>query len=220
MAVEAGSDVSKRVMRAAKRLFFAKGFTKTPLRAIANEAGTSESGVLRLYHSKNGLLRAVYASCWAEINDHLDGVVTLAAEEDPDPRHLLIAVMRAVLEGYQAHPQMNIFLLTHFGFRESMGLSPEEGVDPAIDLAVKQEYHRYLGRVHDLSDAVAKSRPALARAGVTQVALAEIFTSIIYGIQTSWIMAEEEQDPTQPQVTIEEALAAMRFFLYPETLSS
>ena len=69
MMVDAGSDVSQRVMRAAKQLFFAKGFAGTPLRAIATEAGTSESGVLRLYHSKNGLLRAVYASCWAEINE-------------------------------------------------------------------------------------------------------------------------------------------------------
>ena len=85
MAVDAGSDVSQRVMRAAKQLFFAKGFAGTPLRAIANEAGTSESGVLRLYHSKNGLLRAVYASCYAEINDHVDAAVAAAAEMNPDP---------------------------------------------------------------------------------------------------------------------------------------
>ena len=63
MVVDAGQTFRNACMRAAKQLFFAKGFAGTPLRAIANEAGTSESGVLRLYHSKNGLLRAVYASC-------------------------------------------------------------------------------------------------------------------------------------------------------------
>jgi AcrR family transcriptional regulator len=220
MAVEAGSDVSQRVMRAAKQLFFAKGFAKTSLRAIANEAGTSESGVLRLYHSKNGLVRAVYASCYAEINDHVEAALARAALDDPDPRHLLIEVARTVLNGYQADPQMNAFLLSHFGFRDSMGLGPEEGVDPAIDREVKQEYHRYLDRIHELSQAVTTNRPGLAGTGVTRVALAEIFTSIIYGIQTSWIMAEEEQDPTRPRVTVDEAVAAMRFFLYPETVSS
>lgn len=215
--VEAGSDVSQRVMRAAKQLFFAKGYAKTPLRAIANEAGTSESGVLRIYHSKNGLLRAIYASCYRDINDRVDQAIATAAEKDPDPRNLLLEVTRTVLEGYQAEPLKNVFLLSHFGFRESMGLSPEEGVDPDVDAAVKREYHRYLNRIHGLCEAVATRWPALAQAGVTQVALSEIVTSVIYGIQTSWYMAEEEQDPAQPRVTIDEALSAMRFFMYPTT---
>lgn len=204
-------------MRAAKQLFFAKGYAKTPLRAIANEAGTSESGVLRIYHSKNGLLRAIYASCYRDINDRVDQAIAAAAEKDPDPRNLLLEVTRTVLEGYQAEPLKNVFLLSHFGFRESMGLSPEEGVDPDVDAAVKREYHRYLDRIHGLCEAVATRWPALAQAGVTQVALSEIVTSVIYGIQTSWYMAEEEQDPAQPRVTIDEALSAMRFFMYPTT---
>ena len=48
--------------------------------------------------------------------------------------------------------------------------------------------------------------PALADAGVTPLALGEILISIIYGIQTSWRLAELEQDPTKPQVTADEAL--------------
>lgn len=219
MPVETGSEVSQRILGAAKQLFFAKGFAKTPLRAIANEAGTSESGVLRIYHSKNGVLRAVYASCWAEINDHVERAMVVAAEQDPDPRYLLVQLMRAILEGYQSDPQMNMFLLSHFGFRETTGLSPEEGIDPSIDLAVRQEYRRYLNRIGDLSDAVARKWPYLGQRGVTPVALTHMITSIIYGIQTSWYMAEEEQGTTEPQVTMEEALAGMRFLLYPEKLA-
>jgi AcrR family transcriptional regulator len=215
VAVEAGSDVSQRIMRAAKQLFFAKGFARTSLRAIANQAGTSESGILRHYHSKNGLLRAVYADCWGEINDHVDATVAGVAQSDSSPRTLLLAVMRTVLEGYQADPEKNVFLLSHFGFQDSMGLSPDSGVEPATDAAVKREYHRYLDRIQSLCGAVSDSWPALAQRGVTRVALAEIFTSIIYGIQTSWYMAEEEQNATQPRVTVDEAVAAMRFFLYP-----
>ena len=220
MAVEPGTDVSLRIMRAAKQLFFAKGFANTSLRAIATEAGTSESGVLRIYQSKNGLLRAVYASCYTEINDHVDAAIAAAAERDADPRNLLLEVMRAVLDGYQADPAKNTFLLSHFGFRDSMGLSPESDVDPVIDAAVRQEYHRYLDRIHSLCAGVAGDWPALAEAGVTKAALAEIVTSVIYGVQTGWYMADEEQDTAQPRVTIDEALAVMKFFLFPETATN
>jgi AcrR family transcriptional regulator len=220
VAVEGGSDLPQRIMSAAKDLFFVKGFAKTSLRAIASQAGTSESGILRIYQSKNGLLRAVYASCYGEINDHVDTALAAAAERDSDPRSLLLELMRAVLEGYQADPPKSIFLLSHFGFRETMGLSVEDGVDPAVDAAVRREYSRYLGRIRDLSEGVFERWPVLAASGVTCVALQEVFTSIIYGIQTSWFMAEEDPVRSQPQVTIEEAEAAMRFFLYPETLAS
>ncbi len=217
--MDGGSDVSQRILSSAKRLFIAKGFAKTPLRAIANEAGTSESGVLRIYQSKNGVLRAVYASCWDEINGRIEESMAVAAQQDSDPRSLLIQLLRAVLENYQADPAMNIFMLSHFGFRDTMGLSPDAEVDPNVDAAVREGYHVYLGRIRGLCDQVAEGWPALGRAGVTSAALAEFVTSIIYGIQTSWFMAEEEQDSPQPRVSIDEAAAALKFFLYPEMLA-
>ncbi len=215
MPVEAGSDVSERIMRAAKDLFFARGFGRTALRTIANEAGTSESGVLRIYGSKSGLLRAVYASCWAEINDRVDETMA-AVVEDPDPCRHLVELMRAIWQVYQENPPMVTFMLSHFGFRETSGLSPLEDIDPRIDEEVRHEYHRYLNRIHDACHAVIESRPALARAGVAPAALGHVFISIIYGIQISWFMAQQEEGTTLPQVTMDEALTAVKFFLSPE----
>jgi AcrR family transcriptional regulator len=217
--VETGSDVSQRVLRAAKQLFFVRGFFNTPLRAIANEAGTSESGVLRIYHSKTGLLRAVYAECWSDVNAGIDQALSIAAERDPDPRNLLLVVMRTVLEHYQDDPPLMNFMLSHFGFNETTGLSTDEGIDPSVDSRVRDEYHRYLERIHGLCGAVVKSRPELRGAGVTAAALGHIFTSIIYGIQAGWYMASQEPGGTTPGVTIEEVLATTKFFLYPETLA-
>ena len=219
MMVDSGSDLSQRIMRAAKELFFARGFANTSLRAIANEAGTSESGVLRIYGSKDGLLRAVYASCWTEINTRVDEAMAAAAKDDPDPRNLLLQLTRAVWQGYQDDPQTRVFVINHFGSRETTGLRSLENVDPSIDEKVRWEYHHYLTRIHDLCEAVVESQPSLARAGVTSVALGHVFTSIIHGIQAGWNAAAQEDEPVV-QVTMEEALTTARFFLYPETLAS
>lgn len=219
MPAETGSDVSLRIMRAAKQLFFARGFADTPLRGIATEAGTSESGVLRIYGSKNGVLRAVYASCWAEINDHVEQALAAAAQKDPDPRNLLLELMRAVFQKYQADPAMMTFMLSAFGFRDTTGLSVDTGVDPSIDQQVRDEYHRYLNRIHGLCAAVVAARPDLTRAGVTPAAVGHVFTSVIYGTQAGWYMAQQEQGEPVPNVTVEETLAAARFFLYPERVA-
>ncbi len=218
MPVDSGSDVSQRIMRAAKELFFAKGYASTSLRAIAGEAGTSESGVLRIYGSKGGLLRAVYASCWAEINDRVDEAMIVAERDDPDPRNLLFELIRTVWQEYQEDPHKMIFMLSHFGFRDTSGLEETEGIDPAIDERVKQEYRRYLRRAHDLCAAVADSRPALAETGVTSTALAHMFVAIIFGIQTSWYMGDLEEQLLIPRITLDEALAVARSFVYPELL--
>jgi AcrR family transcriptional regulator len=203
-------------MRSARELLFTRGFANTALRAIASDAGTSESGVLRVYGSKSGLLRAVYGSCWAEINARIDRAMQTAIKEDPDPRNLLLQLMRAVWQGFQEDPRMTTFMVSHFGFRETAGLGPTDGVESAIDEGLKEEYHRYLNRIHKLCDEVANSRPAFTQAGITPAALGHIFISIVHGIQTSWYMAWQDQDTVRPQATMDEALAVVRFFLYPE----
>lgn len=209
-----GSDLSQRILRAAQRLFFARGYANTQLRAIATEAGTSESGILRVFHSKRGLLCAVYGSCWADINDHVDEAMAAAVERDADPRNLLVELTRTVLEFYEADPLRMTFLCGHFGFRETTGLGQPDGVDSDIDAQVRTEYHRYLRRIRELCAEVVDLHSRFAQSGVGANVLGEFVTSIIYGIQTSWYMADEEPGMAEPTVTIEEVLATMRMFLY------
>jgi len=220
MRPENGSDLSQRILRAAEDLFFAKGYANTQLRAIARSAGSSESGILRLFHSKNGLIRAVYVSCWKQLNDQIDSAVAAAAAVDPDPRNLLLALARAVLQGYEENPAMFGFLISHFGIRDTNGLTASDSVDPEIDAEVRRQYHRYLDRIDQLCSAVAAGRPALAAAGVTSGVIAEMLTSVLYGIQTGWHMAELEKDPTSQRIATEDVLAALRFFLYPDQITT
>ena len=213
-------DTSQRVVQAAKRLFFARGYSSTSLRAIARDAGTSESSVLRIYYSKNGLLRAVYAECWAEVNAHVDSAISAAAARDVSPSNLLIELVRSVLELYQSDPAMMEFLLTHFGFDESLGgLNICEDIDPSIDSRVRREYHSYLERIQVLCEEFLQTRPDLRQMGVTTRALGHVFTSIIFGIQASWHMASLEPELTTPSTApVDEILIIARALVAPETL--
>jgi AcrR family transcriptional regulator len=214
MPGETRSDVAQRVLEAARQVFFARGFHNSSLRAIAKRAGTSESGVLRFYHGKVHLLQCVYASCWAEINGRLDKAIAVAAAEDPDPRSVLIQVMRASLDDYRAPEPMMHFMLTTFGFQDTAGNGADEDLDSDADLQVRQEYRRYLTRIHDLCEAVVAAQPAVAQAGLSGVALAQVFLAMINGIQGGWYAALLEPGLDWPQLSTEEALSAMRLLLY------
>jgi AcrR family transcriptional regulator len=106
--VEPRLDLSLRILRAARELFFTRGFARTQLRTIASKAGTSESGVLRVYGSKSLLLRAVCESCWEEVNAELDRALKEKAARDDDPRSLLVEVMRTVRAREQGYDDFSV----------------------------------------------------------------------------------------------------------------
>jgi AcrR family transcriptional regulator len=214
--VDEGSELSQRILRAATHLFFAHGYVDTSLRAIATEAGTSESGIFRIYRSKGGLLRAVYASLWTEVNTRIDEAMAQAAQRDPSAENLLLELTRVTLEYYQAEPAKMEFIMSHFGSYETAGLGPPKDVDPKVDVQLRHEYHRYLRRISDLCDALVSQRPRLGAAGITSSTLGHFAISVIHGIQTSWFMADQEWEAAETKVTIDEVLGAMRFFLYAD----
>lgn len=65
------SDTSSsrdRLLQAAKRLFAAHGYEQTATSAIAREAGTSESQLMRYFGGKVGLLQALFDAAWVDLN--------------------------------------------------------------------------------------------------------------------------------------------------------
>lgn len=91
----------ERLLQAAKRLFAAQGYEQTATSAIAREAGTSESQLMRYFGGKVGLLEALFDDAWDELNlrvaravngshGHADAIVevmqamTTALARDPD----------------------------------------------------------------------------------------------------------------------------------------
>src|SRR5215210_8873056 len=78
-----------RLLRAAKRLFALQGYEQTATSAIARDAGTSESQLMRYFGGKIGLLDALFNEAWAEINQRLRKV----AHDSTSSREGIVAVL-------------------------------------------------------------------------------------------------------------------------------
>ena len=209
------SDVPQKILQAARKLFFEHGYAKTQLRVIASKAGTSESGVLRIFESKMFLLRAVCDACWAEINEEVEKKLAIASQHDSDPRNLLLEIMRAVLHMAQNNKPMMTFLYTHFASPEAIGYVPQNaGYDAPNLSSVGKEFQRYYDRIEKLCVAAVESNPGFKPAGVTPQAVQVFVQAGIYGIQASWYIVEQGQMPDSSKISIDEMVACLRCFLY------
>jgi len=63
-----------RILLAAKRLFAESGYENTSTVAIARDAGTSESQLMKHFGSKQGLLVAIFDRGWASIGERIKAI--------------------------------------------------------------------------------------------------------------------------------------------------
>src|SRR5208337_2079541 len=80
-----------RILMAAKRLFAHNGYENTGTVAIAREAGTSESQLMKHFGSKQGLLSAILDRGWAAVLQRVQALHT-----DAEPAHRLMGMLEAV----------------------------------------------------------------------------------------------------------------------------
>ncbi len=100
-----------RILLAAKRLFARDGYENTSTVAIAREAGTSESQLMKHFGSKQGLLIAIFDRGWASISERIKAIpngspanrllavfeaITVELENDPDQKTLTMLEARRV----------------------------------------------------------------------------------------------------------------------------
>src|SRR5919206_5125097 len=86
----------QRLLEAGKSLFSKLGFEQTSTAAIAREAGTSESQLVRYYRSKVGLLEAIFNENWRELNHQIQQVVVAAT----DAKEALTGVLQCITEAF------------------------------------------------------------------------------------------------------------------------
>ncbi len=120
-----------RILMSAKRLFARNGYENTSTVAIAREAGTSESQLMKHFGSKQGLLAAIFDRGWASIiervqatqgtgppADRLFGMLeamVVELENDSDLKELLTLESRRVRKD-------NRDVLVSQGFRQFASL--------------------------------------------------------------------------------------------------
>jgi AcrR family transcriptional regulator len=97
----------ERLLEAGKSLFSRLGFEQTSTAAIAREAGTSESQLVRYYRSKAGLLEAIFNENWRALNQKIQQVVVAAT----DAREALAGVLESVTEEFGRDPALAYLLL-------------------------------------------------------------------------------------------------------------
>jgi TetR/AcrR family fatty acid metabolism transcriptional regulator len=101
-----------RILMAAKRLFAHNGYENTSTVAIARDAGTSESQLMKHFGSKRGLLAVILDRAWSDIAqrvqmfpngnspvDRLFGAletIIIELESDPELKNLLLLETRRI----------------------------------------------------------------------------------------------------------------------------
>jgi AcrR family transcriptional regulator len=105
-----------RLLEAGKTLFAQNGYEQTPTAAIAREAGTSESQLMRYYGGKAGLLSAIFNQSWGTLNQLMQGRIAAAA----DANEALAAILDTMVEGLTADPDA-AFLFLFEGHRVRSG---------------------------------------------------------------------------------------------------
>jgi len=96
-----------RLLQAAKRLFAAHGYEQTATSAIAREAGTSESQLMRYFGGKVGLLEALFDEAWQELNAR----VTKIVEQPGSPREAILNVLQAIAAALAKDPDLATLFL-------------------------------------------------------------------------------------------------------------
>ena len=211
--MEEKSEVEQRVLRAARRLFVAQGVAKTPLRAIAAEAGSSESGVLRFFRDKDDLARAVMDSCWVEVNDQMSEALRVQSRSSDDPRFLLVEVVRALLEHALADKQTVAFR-AYAIFTTRDRPAPTRSSRRTIvhgsmhTVSIDKGLDELCGRC------VAHAIPGLSEAGITQSGLCHLTLSRVHGVIGGWYLSEQDPVVHGHPVSLEDALAVLRRVVY------
>ena len=95
-----------RILQAAKRLFSEHGYDHTSTSAIARQAGTSESQLMKHFGSKEGLLEAIFLEGWGRIGQGLPRI-----QELPSPAQRLQALTQAMLEGLESDSALKELML-------------------------------------------------------------------------------------------------------------
>ncbi|MGA2905542.1 MAG: TetR/AcrR family transcriptional regulator [Candidatus Korobacteraceae bacterium] len=124
-----------RILLSAKRLFARNGYENTSTVAIAREAGTSESQLMKHFGSKQGLLLAIFDRGWANIIERVQ-----VAPRKASPTDRLLGVLEAMIIEVDNDPDL----------KELMALESRRVRKDNHDVLMSGGYQQFTGIVDGL----------------------------------------------------------------------
>jgi len=177
-----------RILFAAKHLFARNGYENTSTVAIAREAATSESQLMKHFGSKQGLLAAIFDRGWATIAERMQIVQGHGAAADR-----LVAVLEAVV----------IELENDADLKELMMLEARRVRKDNRDVLVSQGYQQFsnvIDGILRLMREQGKVRPGInleavraALVGMTEGLMRDQIVAKRSGISASYTFADVKQ---------------------------
>lgn len=107
MLRSAAGSSRDRILQAAKSLFASRGYENTSTVAVARQAGTSESQLMKHFGSKEGLLEAIFEEAWQRIN----AAARAAAAAESSPAEKLNALVALILTAFERDPDLKLLML-------------------------------------------------------------------------------------------------------------
>lgn len=105
-----------RLLNAGKNLFAKNGYEQTSTAAIAREAGSSESQLIRYFGGKAGLLEAIFNESWLALNDAVSQRIT----EAHNGRDAILELLGLMIKAF-SHDHDIAFLFLFEGRRMRTG---------------------------------------------------------------------------------------------------
>lgn len=116
--VSESTSSRERLLAAAKRLMAEEGYERVSTAAIAREAGTSESQLVRYFGTKAGLLEKVFNESWAPLNPRITQLVAASTTA----REAVISILATMINVFDRDRDMAKLL-----FFESRRLRGDSG---------------------------------------------------------------------------------------------
>jgi AcrR family transcriptional regulator len=101
------ASTHERILRVSKSLFANRGYEHTSTSAIARQAGTSESQLMKHFGNKAGLLEAIFIEGWTEITND----ARAAIQDVTSPLLKLQTISGCILRSLERDPELKLLML-------------------------------------------------------------------------------------------------------------
>jgi AcrR family transcriptional regulator len=188
-----GESTQQRLLKSAKTLFAQRGYEQTSTAAIARDAGTSESQLVRHFGGKRGLLSAVFDQAWYVLNEQ----IAQRVRKTTDPIAAIETMFATITEAF--HRDQDLAYLFLFEGRRI-----REG---GRHLELSEGYREFARSLHQLIRAAQRTE-RIAK-GISTAALAAALMGAAEGMMRDAMIAKlSDQTPPYARSQMRSVFAA------------